>query len=285
MARDAQSAAEWLCGHLFSGPGATLAFCENGFFALRLENSRKEVQNISGLWRLAPDGIGLSLMTLQDAQMSMSAGAEAIHAILPNLGATTLFPLPLKTSLFRITGLLTGENGRLQLEDAASGMVFPVPPTEGETGKFATAELEISENGAAIRRLLTHSRTVPRYFAPALATSGPEIFRDKVQERAWLLPPWPGLQAAALRLGPADTGGKGVFDITGPGLRLEGKYVLDGNKLTLAANGGNIKKLEILGLKSLADAFLAAHTWQHSSRGLELEREGKKILMLPLQTR
>lgn len=280
-ARDAQTVGQWLCSHLFSGPGATLAFCENGFFALRLENSRKEVQNISGLWRLDPDAISLTLMTLQDARLKMSVGQEAIHTTLPNLGPTTLFPAPLKSVSFLVTGMLERDGEGFALHDASSGMTFPVPENKGESGKFATAEVEISPAGAHLTRIVSHSAPVPRYYLPPETTTGDGNFRDIIPQKYWLLPPGQAISLAALRFGPPNAKNCGSFEISGPGLRFEGDYTLNGDKLTLTANRANITALKSLGLEDIAHTFLATHNWRHSSRGLELTSNGRKVLLLP----
>lgn len=214
--------------------------------------------------------------------MQLSVGKEAIHAMLPNLGPTTLFPAPFKPLDFKIVGMVHQTPNGLILEDASSGIAFPIPDTSfAKPDKFATALLNITTGGPKIIRILSDSRQVPRFWVHPPANSDLATFKEKVTHRYWLLPPTSGHAQAALRLDNPDQHNTGTFEISGPGLRLDGQFTLNEDKLTLTAERAKVRNLKILGASRISDAFLRQHTWCLSSRGLELESDGQRVLLLP----
>lgn len=275
--RNAQEIGNWLASKIFEGDSATLAFCDDGFFGMKIAPQGKPEQNITGLWRLAADGISLTLYTLQDASMNLSVGNGAIYGSLAGVGSARLLPVQRDKAKFRITGLLKKNGLSYTLQDAASGKIFHM---DGEgpyaEDKFATAEIEIGQGAASRGRIIKQSSRVPRIYALEGEESASAKF-EEVAERYWLLPSdlWP--QRAALRFSrPA--GEMGSYDISGPGLRLEGKYALSGSELKLAPDMK--KELALIGADKLARALAGAFVWKLTSRGLKLEGNEKQFLLL-----
>lgn len=286
--RDAHSIGEWLCGRLFEGDSVTLALAPDGFFGLKIAPAGKSVQNITGLWRLSPDGVELTLFNLQDAEIKMGVGKGVLHGAFANLGQVTLLPVQTKKAQFRITGLLETDGDKAILTDAASGRSFSVKPEpDAKNGQFAVVELEIGPGYLQTGQMLKHSRPVPRLYDFAHAPKGGQDFRKDVCGRFWLLPPMPGIDKASLLFAQPNANSenadlKGSFEVSGPGLRLEGTWLLSQDKLTLHASRANVRNLEIIGADELAKAVLGEFNWRLSSRGLELSGGAKPLLLLAL---
>lgn len=279
---------DWLCSKIFEGAGATLALACDGFFGLRIAPPGKSVQNITGLWRLAPDAIELSLFNLQDAKMQISVGKDGLHASLGALGQVTLLPMETEKALFRITGLLELRGGEALLTDAASGRSFPVKPDPAaEDGKFAVVELEIGKDGFHTGKMLKHSRPVPRLYEHPHSSCDPEEFNKSVCNLFWLLPSLPGVEKSALRFSSPKQNVKtadyeGSFEVVGKGLRLEGQYILTNDRLTLTASRASVRNLEIIGAGEIANLALGQFTWRISPRGLELLGGKQSLLLLAM---
>lgn len=287
-ARDADSIGTWLCGRVFEGGDAILGFARDGFFGLRIAPPGKSVQNITGLWRLSSDGVDLTLLNQQDARIEMSVGNGALHGSFGPGGQITLLPVQKEAAPFTITGLLRLSDGRASLTDAASGRVFPVQAdASAKDGMFATVEAEISRGTTRTGKMIRHSRQVPRLYNAPVAGNA-QKFDELVCDRFWLLPSLKGVEKAALRFSRphknqdnADL--KGVFELAGPGLRLEGTYTLIGGKLTLAASRASVRNLEIIGAGEIARLLPGEKAWQVSPRGLELTGADGSILLLASQ--
>lgn len=284
-ARDAREVGDWLCGRVFSGGGATLAFTCDGFFGLSLEPGKRPRQDMTGLWRLSGDGIRLTLFNRQDGEIHMAVGANALHGSLGDAVHVSLQPAPFKSATFRATGLVERTGGRETFIDAASGRSFPLRAPEAMADRFATIEIKIGPSGAIAGKTLEHSGKVPRFFRrPEPAANAADRFAKAVAGRYWLLPPLPGAAKAALRLSPPEaerTGGQGgAFEISGPGLRFEGRYSLENDKLTLKGASDSLRNIKIMGAGSLLEAFGGVMTWHVSPRGLELAGR-RRLLLLP----
>jgi len=269
---------------VFEGDGAVLALTCDGFFGLRLEQGKKPRQDITGMWRLSGDGIELTLFNLQDGEIHATVGETAIHATLGGEIQASLLPVQAQSATFRATGLLERENGKETFTDAASGRIFPVKAPEAASGKFATVEMVIGPRGAAAGKILSHSGQVPRFFTRQPSETGMDAFRKSVAGRYWLLPPLPDVPKAALRLAPPENRlnghSGGDFEISGPGLRFEGAYVLEDNKLTLNASRDSVLNTKLVGAGALLEAIKGILVWRISPLGLELSG-GRKLLLLP----
>lgn len=230
---------------------------------------------MTGLWRLSPDGVELSLFNRQDMNITLAVGKEAIHASLGNLGAVTLLPTEKKQATFTITGLMEKNGNLATLTDAASGRVFSLKPDSvGADGKFATVEVEIGVEGAKAGKVLAHSGSVPRFYERPENQTGADLFIKRIAGHYWRLPPFKGASKTAINFSvPKDIKGQlaGSFEISGPDLRLEGNYTLDNDKLTLKASRANLRNLEIIGAAELGKIMLAKFVWQLSPAGLELK--------------
>lgn len=286
QARDAHSVGEWLGGKAFCGQGVNLAFDNDGFFALRMERgAKKPVQNVTGRWRLAPDGINLILFNHQDAEIHLSVGSMGVHGALDGSDQIHLAPDCEKNLHFRITGLLQNSGGAQYIIDAASGRRFEVKPDPlAEPDKFAIAEVEFENGFGKPGALLKHSRPVPRFAAPPAEAPTSEVFKKGVMGKYWLLPPDLSSERTVLRFGDSEPGQGGAyagnFDVTGRGVRLDGNYRVDGENLTLTAPRASLRNLEIIGLESLARQLPGQFAWRLSSRGLELTGKGGLFRML-----
>lgn len=286
LARDANDVADWLCARPFVAEGVSLALARDGFFGLRIAPPGKSVQNITGLWRLASDGVDLSLLNLQDGEIKVSVGKDALHASLGKLGQVTLSPGQAQTAEFRVTGLLELDGGKAVLVDAASGRSFPVQPDPAaKGGKFAIVEVEIGRGEVKAGKMLRHSAPVPRLYERPQPVQAD--FASDVCKRFWLLPHIGGVEKAALRLGEPQVNHKsgdmkGSFEITGRGLRLEGSYTLAKDKLTLEASRANVRNLEIIGAGEIAKTVLGQFVWRLSPAGLELTGADKRVLLLAM---
>lgn len=284
--RDARSVADWLCSRIFEGDGVTLGLACDGFFGLRIAPKGKPVQNITGLWRLEPDGIGLSLLNLQDSEIKMSVGRDGLHAILGKIGRITLLPSQTEKASFRVTGMLELKGDKAVLKDAASGRAFFVKPDPAaKDGKFAVVEVAIGPEGVQPGKMIRHSGAVPRFFERK-DVIGADFGKD-VCNRFWLLPHLPGVDKAALRFASPQVNGKtgdkeGSFEISGRGLRLEGGYILAKDKLTISASRASLRNLEIIGAGEIARTVLGEFDWRLSPAGLELLGADRRILLLAL---
>lgn len=287
--RDAQEIGDWLCSKIFAGGDATLVFLPDGFFALRLAPQGKSVQNVTGLWRLEPDGVGLFLDTLQDARIRLSVGNGAIYALFGQNGHVTLLPVRRDKEKFRITGILTKRDNVPIITDAGSGKDFEVIAESGaQEGKFATAEIVLGGGKIGPAKLIRHSGTVPKLLDQvSAANSAGNFVRDAIG-KFWLIPANLWREPAALRFSPperdeADENQSGDYEISGPGLRLEGKYQLAGKKLTLKPDAGNLQNLKIIGAGELGAALAGEFSWRLTSRGLELTGSRGRYLFLSHQ--
>lgn len=286
QARDVHEVCNWLGGRAFCGPGIALVLDRDGFFALRMEAGKKKpVQNVTGNWRLANDGIGLALFNRQDLDLKLSVGRDGLHASLGEDGTVLLTPQCEGELHFRVTGVLEQSQGKLRLTDAASGRIFPVfGASTAQTGKFAIADIEFNGAFAKPGRIIRHSAPVPRFYTAPAGNTGVKVFKDEVAGKFWLLPPDIIDQKATLRFSQAEAGGadqmQGSFEVTGQGLRLEGKYALAGENLTLSASSASLRSLAILGLNTLAQRLPGQFKWRLSSRGLELSGNGGNLLFL-----
>lgn len=282
QARDAREVGDWLCQHVFEGEKIALAFTCDGFFGMSLADEGRPGQDITGLWSLDEDGISLHLFNRQDAAIHMTVGQSGLHASIGDKIHRTLVPAPAKKMTFKATGMITRDSGAELFTDAASGKQFPIKAPDAAANKFATVELEFASGEARARKALTHSRTVPRFFRLPPESSGPDTFAKSVAGRYWILPSLPGVPKAVLRLAAPDAqdNGAGYFEITGPGVRLEGKYALDKNKLTLKASRDSVRNTLIMGAGALVEALKGPLSWRLGSRGLELTGT-RKLLLLP----
>lgn len=285
-ARDAWSVGEWLGGKIFIGEDITLGLAKDGFFAMRINPPGKPLQNLTGLWNLSPDGIELKLFNLQDAEIVLSVGREALHSSLGEHGQTTLTPSTEKKATFRMTGLLERKGDIFFLNDAASGRSFAVNTrSDAKEGKFAIAEVIFDSDGVHGGEVLKHSGSVPRLYERPKEKQDPEIFIKEACNRVWLFPPMAGFDKIGLRFGTPNKKGDsadiiGDFEVTGRGLRLEGTYTLAGDNLTLAAAHASVRNLEILGAEEIARSLLGKSTWYLSGRGLELRSDSGIILLV-----
>lgn len=273
------SVAAWLSSRIFEGGGITLFLSPDGFFALRKVTPRNRVQDMTGLWRLSEDGVELDLFNYQDKAIKIAVGSYALHGSFGDSVSHTLLPTQKEKMAFTITGVL--ERGAIS--DAASGRSFKVEAApEVAEGKFATAELEAGVAGYGNGRILRHSGTVPRFFERPPAQTGAKVFMERLAGSFLRVPPVKGVERAALRFGdPVRQDNElleGQFEVTGPGLRFEGNYTLNGNKLTLTAAENSLRNLRIIGAEALADNLLGEFTWQVSPRGLELS--GPRTILL-----
>lgn len=281
LARDMRSVAEWLCAHVFEGEGSALAFSRDGFFGLRLNEPNRPSQDITGLWRLAPDGVDLTLYTLQDMRLRMSVGKEAIHASLGPAAHMTLVPVPTEAVTFEVTGLLERNGKGAVLTDAASGHAFAIAEAGDATAdKFATMEVTIKNGQTESGRVIRHSGQVPRFFEKPGGRSGVKVFLEDIVGRFWLLPPIAGVDSAAMRFSKPAEECKGRFDVSGPGIRLEGNYELQGDRLSLGASPENIRNIRLAGAEGLLEAVIGDFTWQLLPSGMELTGK-RRTLMMP----
>lgn len=260
---------------------------ENGLFGLKIMPASGPSQEITGLWRLHHDGIQLTLFNLQDRELPLTAGASGIHGIFPGIGAALLTPSAQESATFTLAGLLEKTGDHCTITDAASGQAFMAEwPEKAKDNSFATAEITISHGKADAVKILSHSGKVPKLLEKPPSRTGMDVFAQSVTGRYWLLPKMPGIEKAALRFGTFHKlpGGeaRGDFDISGPGLRLEGTYLLNSGKLTLTTPNANLKDLKLIGADALARALLGELAWQLSSRGLELSGSSR-LLLLPNQ--
>lgn len=282
--RDAAATGDWLCSRVFADSQTTLAFTCDGFFGLRRLVPGHKPNDITGQWRLDPDGIELTLFTHQDRRMLATVGKSGLHASLGQDHALALTPSEQRAAKVAVTGLLEKTGANAIITDAASGHVFQVAPLpEAMPGKFATAEITI-ENGAPVSgMLLRHSMPIPRFYENAQSRAGMEVFSQEVTGKYWLLPRLPGVEQAALRFGaPRQAPGgecEGVFDITGPGLRVEGEYKITDKNLTLATSRSTIDSLKLLGAGALSDVLIGEMTWRLLSRGLEINGPRRLLLL------
>lgn len=303
-ARDARSVGDWLCSRIFDGPVATLALACDGFFGLRIEEGGKPRQDITGLWRLSGDGVQLTLFNRQDQEIHMTVGQESLHGSLGGNVQTSLQDAPLPAATFRATGLVERRNGREIFTDASSGRSFALAAPEAEAGKFATVELEIGPLGVRTGSVIAHSGQVPRFFTRPQAQTGAEIFKKAVAGRYWLLPQLPDVPQGAMRFSVPDSTAPapqeklhrqkqenpvvapakllhGAFEVSGPGLRLEGTYVLEEDKLTLNVGRDSYRNIKLMGAGALLEALKGNLEWRISPRGLELVSGSEKLLLLP----
>lgn len=283
--RNPQTISDWLCGSIFEGGGATLAMTRDGFFGLRMEIPQKPAQNVTGLWRLSPDGIELILATLQDIEIRLTVGRDGIHALLGPLGNVTLLPSRNDKAIFQATGYLEVQPGGAILTDAASGRSFPVvAKPDAQNGKFAVVEIEIGQGTAHAGNMLQHSGTVPRFYELPAAEQTVELFMRDVCDRFWLLPFLNGVEKSGIRFSPPLQKGEspnfeGRFEVVGQGLRLEGGYRIAGGKLTTYASRASVRNLELIGAEAVAAAILGEFSWRLSSRGLELLGDKMPVLL------
>lgn len=284
--RSAHEVADWLCAKIFEGGDVTLAFAPDGFFGMRIAPQGKSVQNITGLWRLAPDGIELELRILQDSRIRLSVGKGALYGIMGNGSHITLLPMQKDKATFRITGMLRKAGKNAILTDASSGRDFVIDdPGDAADGKFAIAEIEMSRGEVSDCRLIRHSRAVPRFYDPGMKGSGD--FSEDVSGRFWLLPGRLWKEGAALHFSRPEKGRdesvlNGDYEVSGPGLRLEGRYSLSGEKLILTPNGRSMSNLELIGAGELGNAVSGEFTWHVSAGGLELVSvRGRLVLQAP----
>lgn len=285
LARDSREIGDWLCAKIFEGGDITLAFASDGFFGMRIAPRGKSIQNITGLWRLATDGVDLTLYTLQDSRISMSVGRGALYALIGG-SHVTLLPIQKEKASFRVMGMLHKSAGTPVLIDAGSGMDIEVDDdANAADGKFATAEIEIGKGVRSRGRIIKHSGAVPRLLGVETQnTIGGDFARD-VADRFWLLPANLWHEGAALRFsGPErdrqDKGESGSYEVSGPGLRLEGKYRVTGQKLVLIPDVRSLRNLKILDAEPLAKAFSGEATWKLTSRGLDIAGGHGRILLL-----
>lgn len=282
--RDARTIGDWLCGRIFAGDGATLAMTCDGFFAMRLLGKNTPPQNMTGLWRLDADGVNLTLYNRQDSEIHMTVGQNSLHASLGGKIQAELAPSPENRAKFRVTGLFERRGKTETLTDASSGRIFPAHAPEAAHDKFATFELIIDKSGAHVGKAIRHSGSVPRFFARGAASTGFDAFSKEVAGRFWLLPPLPAVPKAALRLAPPvmdKDGPGGSFEIAGPGLRYEGNYSLDNDKLTFKPERASRRNIKLMGAGELAEIFQGALLWQVTPRGLEIVG-ARKLLLLPV---
>lgn len=264
-----------------------MALSCDGFFALRI-GEKKGVQHVTGLWRLERNGVDLTLLNLAYEPIRMSAGREAIHGTLPHAGHVALKPSRDRKGTFQITGILNVDGRNAAITDAGSGRFFPLPSgmtDQKMSGKFATAEIAIDGDQVEVSKLLTHSGSVPRFYASPRNVKPDKGFLEAIAGKFWLLPPMAGAGQAALHFSRPvrETGGAimGQFDISGPGLRLDGQYEASGEKLTLKAGRASVRNLQLIGAGDVAAFFLGDFNWAVSARGLELTRQGRRVLLLP----
>lgn len=285
-ARDAHSVGEWLGGKAFCAPGIALALDQDGFFALRMAaDAKRPVQNVTGLWRLAQDGIDLTLFNHQDAEIRLTVGRDGLHGSLGDSGQVLLTRACEPDLHFRVTGILRRSPEGFHLSDASSGRNFAIVPDPLATpDRFATADVEFTNGFVKPGLLIRHSAPVPRFFTPRAQTPSLDLFKNAVQGKYWLLPPDLSSEQAALHFGEASRNGRGEyegnFDITGRGIRLDGTYLLNGGNLTLTASRASLRNLEILGLKALAKQMKGQFSWRLTSRGLEFTGNGASFRML-----
>lgn len=283
--RNAETVSDWLCGSIFEGGGATLALAQDGFFGLRLDIPNKPPQNMTGLWRLSPDGVELILATLQDIELKLTVGKDGVHALLGPLGNVTLLPSQSEKAVFQATGYLDLQPEGAILTDAASGRSFPViAKPEAKSGKFAVVEIEIGRGVAQAGNMLQHSGAVPRFYELPAAEQTVEAFIKEACDRFWLMPYLSGVEKAGIRFSPPRQKGKnapfeGSFEVVGEGLRLEGRYRLTEDKLTTYASGASVHNLELIGAGAVAAAILGEFGWRLSSRGLELLGNKRPMLL------
>lgn len=261
----------WLSSRIFEGGGVTLYLAPDGFFALRMEKTGNKTQDMTGLWRLSEDGVELDLFNYQDRAIKIAVGSYALHGSFGDSVSIALQPTQKEKIAFTVTGILEG--GRLA--DAASGRSFRVQGAPASAdGKFATAELEAGPAGYGMGQILRHSGTVPRFYDRPAAQTGPKVFMEQLVGNFWRLPLIKGAEKAALRLGEPTSESpdslEGQFEVSGPGLRFEGKYSARGNKLIFSAAESNVRNLRIIGAEALAESLLGEFAWQVSPRGLEL---------------
>ena len=283
LARSGHEVGDWLCSKIFEGGGITLAFGEDGFFAMKIAPQGKSVQHVTGLWRLAPDGVDLTLYTLQDSRMRMSVGKGALYALFGQGSHVTLVPVQKEKASFRITGMLR-KGGLPVLTDAGSGREFEVnEDANAADGKFATAEIDMGKGGISKGRIIRHSGVVPRVLEMEGQNYSGGDFAAAATERFWLLPQGLWQDKAAMRFSgsmPESPDAAGSYEVSGPGLRLEGKYRLQGNRLTLIPDPAGLRNLKILGAESLGRAVSGEFAWKLNSRGLELAGEHGRLLLL-----
>lgn len=302
--RDARQVGDWLCSRVFDGPAGTLALACDGFFGLRLEEGGKRRQDVTGLWKLSGDGIELTLFNRQDKEILMTVGKESLHGSLGENVQATLYEAPLPSASFRATGLVERQGGKETFTDASSGRSFPVTAPDAADGKFATVEMLIGPWGVKTGEVIAHSGQVPRFFTRPQAETGKEIFGKAVAGRYWLLPPMQNVPTGALRFSEpqqtplrkskktkkgaqahSETGANGVlqgaFEVSGPGLRMEGDYVLVEDKLTLNVRRDSYHNIKLMGAGALLEALKGSLAWRVSPRGLELASDREKLLLLP----
>lgn len=273
-----EAAEEWLAGRIFEGGGATLFLAPDGFFALRMADGTKKPRDLTGLWNLAPDGVGLRLSNYQDLEVKLTVGNDAVYGAPGLMDSQGLYPAPRKEAVFNITGILTGD----KLEDAGSGRIFPVTPAPGaEDGKFATAEITAGPAGIKPGRILRHSGKVPRFYQKSPDLAGIDAFMDLVAGHYWRMPALAGVAESALRFGIPRTDAEGLsgqFAVSAPGIRFEGEYSVRDDKLTFNAPQSSLRNLQLIGAEALAGTLLGEFKWQLSPRGLELSGERHLVL-------
>lgn len=285
IARSGRDVGEWLTGKIFEGEGITIGFAEDGFFGMTISPQGKAAQNITGLWRLAPDGVELTLYTLQDSRLHMSVGKGALYALFGSEGHVALTPAQKDRATFLITGMLR-KGARSMITDAGSGRDFEVnDDANAADGKFATAEIEIVNGEIARGHIIKHSGSVPRLLELRAQQASGRDFASDATCKFWLLPTRLWKESAALRFSrptreKTASGESGSYEVSGPGLRVEGRYELSGEKLTMKPDAVSLRNLKILDAESLGRAVSGEFAWKLTSRGLELAGEQGRLLLL-----
>lgn len=273
---------------------ATLYLWPDHFFALTLGGAHP--RHITGIWRMNGDGVRMELFNSLDLSIGISRGKSRLYASLGDLGwgsgslsrqANT--PLP----VFQATGKLEKDS----FEDMASGRVFALGPdvtADGNGPLFATVEIRDGKVGRVINR----STRFPRIYASAALAGEPgrhraemASFSKNVLGHYWLLPPMRGVEKAALLFVPkkevaANARNEndkksekidGYIEISGPGLRGEGTFAVDGENVKISLDRESGINLAAIGAGDLASAIDGQFVWRATGGMLSLTGNGRTM--------
>lgn len=264
-----------------------LRLLEHNFFVLsRLAGPGQSApsRDLTGFWRQVGGGAVLQLTNRHGFLLRLNVGGGnnvyGDFGLAPGepLQSLTLKQHPYRIRAFDIAGRLERNNGHAILTDSATGRSFQLDgeaaaTLPGDGPLFVEATATPVDNGLRVERVRSFSARLPRY---AAASPFGDDFTAAVKGRFWSLPGLPRALCAFAGYGK----GRGVLEVTGPGLRLAAAYEeLAGRRLAFTISDEDARMLAACGAKALLEMFAGVRSWSLEGDVLVLaDRRGSFVL-------
>lgn len=254
-----------------------------------LPSGRLEKRSLTGRWRQSDGGALLRLTSRNgfDRTLNVGGGQELYGHVRTEDGQSLNLPLKLcrdDPRPFSLAGLLDFEDGMPRLQDAASGIVFPLKSIDPadvaaldalarrNVPLFAEAEVEESLGGVRLLRLLSVSERLP-----STVRQAPRLLREvRGGSWRWLTDKAPDLNAVFTPQGESEA----LLELTGKGLRVRALCQSHGDDVSFHVDEADAAMLRGAGFASLLETLLGIRSWNFEAEAIVFSQDDRILAVL-----